>query len=241
MPTRPKVLRLARFLLAGFATTVAIAWTLAALAPIDNVWRTTAARQRDPNKGEGNGIVQVTRFNGLGSNFFDSYVWPGNDVPAARVWEPAYFEVLPPAARPLVDPWTYGRAPWPPDDQTDARAVDFRGWPFRALWCEYRNQMDANYRVVAIPHGAITLDGWSVKKGGWVKPYPGTIPLRPLWLGLAADTAIFALAWWLPFAAVGFFRRGRRLARGQCVRCGYDLKATAPDAPCPECGATVVS
>lgn len=31
--------------------------------------------------------------------------------------------------------------------------------------------------------------------------------------------------------------RRRRVARGHCSRCGYDLSATPAPAPCPECGA----
>ena len=42
---------------------------------------------------------------------------------------------------------------------------------------------------------------------------------------------------WLPLAARRF-RRARRLRRGRCVACGYDLRASGDI--CPECGRSVV-
>lgn len=48
----------------------------------------------------------------------------------------------------------------------------------------------------------------------------------PLWT-IALTLAAFAL-----FAR----RRSRPPLPGHCRTCGYDLQATAPEAPCPECG-----
>ncbi len=40
-----------------------------------------------------------------------------------------------------------------------------------------------------------------------------------------------ALSLWYPL-----HRHAFRLRRGLCLRCAYDLRATSPDEPCPECG-----
>jgi hypothetical protein len=66
-----------------------------------------------------------------------------------------------------------------------------------------------------------------------------TIPLRPLPLGFAINTALYAiLCWPLLMAAVAC--RGRlRSIRGRCEQCAYDLHGSSlpePEAICPECG-----
>jgi hypothetical protein len=62
-------------------------------------------------------------------------------------------------------------------------------------------------------------------------PRPTDIWLIPFWLLLPMAAAL--QVWW----AVYFgrrWRRSRRLTRGLCVKCGYDLRATP--GRCPECG-----
>ena len=61
------------------------------------------------------------------------------------------------------------------------------------------------------------------------------LPLRPIWPGFAINTIFYAAILWLltlgPFTA----RRMIRRKRGQCIKCGYDLRGTS-EGGCPECG-----
>jgi hypothetical protein len=75
---------------------------------------------------------------------------------------------------------------------------------------------------------------WHFAGFGWMQvgPAPGSVHYRglvfPLWLPVLLTL--------LP--AVLLFRRARRAPPPTaCKSCGYDLRATAPHAPCPECGA----
>ena len=62
-----------------------------------------------------------------------------------------------------------------------------------------------------------------------------TLPLRPLWRGLALDVAAWAGLLWLVTLGPFEIRRIARRAQGQCVQCGYDLRGEDA-AGCPECG-----
>lgn len=63
-----------------------------------------------------------------------------------------------------------------------------------------------------------------------IRAYPFTFVSVP-WLYVVAVGALGPMSWWL--AAV---RAKRRRFKGLCGRCGYDLRATPTDQPCPECG-----
>jgi hypothetical protein len=97
------------------------------------------------------------------------------------------------------------------------------GWPVRALASEawyFRDRPDElrhNLQLSSRATGRVFL------------------PLRPLWPGLAADTAIFAGVWTLFVGTPWAIRRGVRRRRGRCPACGYDLRGQAA-AGCPECG-----
>ncbi len=62
---------------------------------------------------------------------------------------------------------------------------------------------------------------------------PAAIPYRIEPLGLAISATMYASALWTLWAVPLAFRRWRRLRRGSCLTCGYEL---ADLARCPECG-----
>ena len=61
------------------------------------------------------------------------------------------------------------------------------------------------------------------------------LPMRPIAAGFAINTVFYAAILGLPFVAVGQTCRRRRIRRGRCVKCGYDLRGDH-EAGCPECG-----
>jgi hypothetical protein len=67
----------------------------------------------------------------------------------------------------------------------------------------------------------------------------GFKPHRPVWPGFTINTLLYATILWLMFAAPFALRRRRRIKRGLCSACGYDLRGRASNANlCPECGAS---
>ncbi len=64
---------------------------------------------------------------------------------------------------------------------------------------------------------------------------PRLIPVIPIPLGFAANSAIYAALWAMLWFGEPPVRRALRHRRGHCPRCNYDLRADLPSG-CPECG-----
>jgi hypothetical protein len=178
----------------------------------------------------------VVRWDSTGSTFMDVYVAPADQQPTTEEWgERKPDQLVPPALKRAALPWTTGDAPWPGRDDNDVRAVDARGWPLLCLWSEYRTATNEQFKVITIPHGAIIIPRNKINKGGFIDPYELTLPCRPLWVGFAGNTAVFAGAWGALIVVPLTLRASSRRRRGVCTRCGYDLSGVVK---CPECGKT---
>ena len=68
-----------------------------------------------------------------------------------------------------------------------------------------------------------------------------SVPHIPIWPGFAINTLFYAAILWALFAApfgLRGLRKRRRIKRGSCPNCAYDLRGRAPTSDvCPECGA----
>jgi hypothetical protein len=101
------------------------------------------------------------------------------------------------------------------------------GWPLTCVAGEQRRIGATSWRnSVAEPP--------MVMRQLAVKP-KRVLPLRPLWLGMTANTALYAAAVWLAGPGPFVLRRVLRRRRGWCPACGYDLRGKAAGG-CPECG-----
>ncbi len=82
---------------------------------------------------------------------------------------------------------------------------------------------------------------WAWTIGGKQGPLglPQHLPLKPIPAGFAINTLFYAVILWLLFAAPFALRRRRRITRGLCSKCGYDLRGSPTQGNvCPECGAS---
>jgi len=59
------------------------------------------------------------------------------------------------------------------------------------------------------------------------------LPLHPIPLGFIINSVFYGTFLWLPFMGFVVMKRRRRIKRGLCAQCGYDLTGVAT---CPECG-----
>lgn len=152
---------------------------------------------------------------------------PGPIEALAAPWSPA--QVYPPLADPAL---------WPPTlaPATAAREVALLradGWPLPSLWHRY-----TYHPARPIPYdrtGAVTIP-WLRPRDPMLANLPLDLAYRPIWPALAINTLVYAVSW-IPLLAVPvLLGRARRRRRGHCPACNYDLRATPPGAPCPECG-----
>lgn len=119
------------------------------------------------------------------------------------------------------------------------------GWPFRAAWCVTHHDTGMPVFVPTPTERLLTIGDYDLQsvlpdgRLALVTMRRGMtdvrhIPLRPVWPGLLANTAIYAAMWWLLIAVPLIVRRELRRRHGRCEHCGYDLQDTK--GPCPECG-----
>lgn len=108
------------------------------------------------------------------------------------------------------------------------------GWPALAFWCEVEHAISPTGTVMATESpGGLPL---SMSDGSVDIANYRCVPLRPIWPGLALDTALYAALWAVPLTIVPFIRGAVRARRGLCRHCGYDLIGNL-EGGCPECGA----
>jgi hypothetical protein len=112
------------------------------------------------------------------------------------------------------------------------------GWRRPALWREYQESPNAPRPR---PVGALQIDGVWQRDPVLKYRRPLTLPCRPIWSGLLANTALYAGAWGVILVLPGSLRRVLRRCRGRCIRCDYDLRGLTPGKQCPECGAFIPS
>ena len=103
---------------------------------------------------------------------------------------------------------------------------DARGWPLPCLVSEYEVQPDLIvWRVISgIPVGLPPRSAFKI---------PHALPIRPIWLGLLANTALYAVVAATVIKSLSRLRRLNRIKHSRCPRCGYP-KCDA--VACSECG-----
>lgn len=218
--------RLLLLLALGLFTTVGVAWGFV-------FFNDTAsggysfdlfARKRDPQAGEGAGMLEVMRLTALGTEVYSSSAQPSGlgAITTARAPE----ALVPQWARDTVVPWP-ARAPWPSAGLACDRWLIARGWPMRALWCDWW----MNGTPKATLERGIPLPGWNAMAG-----YPRVLPCSPRWLALFVDLVFYAFCWGVLFQSMILIRRWRTPVPGHCPRCNYDLAGIPAPAICPECG-----
>jgi hypothetical protein len=114
----------------------------------------------------------------------------------------------------------------------ERHVLDARGWPMLSLLSWQRLTEASRYvDVIGIEIGQM---GSRLVAG-----QSGFLPTRPIWPGFAINTVFYAAVLWMLFAAPFALRKWRRIRRGLCPKCGYDLRGI-PTAPVrPECGSSL--
>ena len=112
------------------------------------------------------------------------------------------------------------------------------GWPLPAAWYEFVVTPKPGAPAAISIGGGIALPDdparTQIQSWGW-SSRARALPLRPIWVGLGADVAVYACAWVVPLGVIGAARRWRRERLGMCGACGYSM-AGLRGGVCPECG-----
>ncbi len=110
------------------------------------------------------------------------------------------------------------------------RVTVVAGWPLRSL------RGDLNHRECHADHAdeRWTKLAWAARNSPTsVRLLTRLLPLEPLVTNFLLNTVFYGTVLFVPLFGVGVFKRRRRLNRGLCVRCAYDITGLRV---CPECG-----
>jgi hypothetical protein len=118
------------------------------------------------------------------------------------------------------------------------RVAQAWGWPLVSLWSGTDYPDGGMTQTVAFRYSIQVLEGANVRN---------KLPCYPCWPGFAINTVFYAAVLWLLFAAPFALRKWRRIRRGLCPKCGYDLRGSVRPHPsplpagkgaavCPKCG-----
>lgn len=218
---------LAIVLVLGVLTTVGVAWTAAAFAPPPR--RVTMTQIATSGRRPAHlSVYEARRFGGCRRAWFaEPSMGCGNPYMYFR----AAFPPGPtPAAQPLTGWGDYAafEASFRLHGGFGRGQEDAVGWPRPALWCS----LDTRQGTLK-PRGGRQLGPDQNHHG--LLAYR-VLPYRPLWGGLAVNSAVFAAGWAVLLVVPLRVRARRRRRGGCCPACRYDLAGLPPDAACPECG-----
>lgn len=195
-------------LLVGAVFNVAVAWACAMQAQF--------ALAHEPERfgcaRQGQFVVSFFQFNDFGSSRILLNV--SDNASSTNIHFPA--EPLPHWAKPSID--EAGGA-------LNGFAIDAAGLPIRCLTCMWVDNWTL-CNGIAIKSGSQAV---SVQRGY------SALPTRPIMWGFVFNTAFYSIVIWGMFIVPFALRRRRRIARGMCPQCGYDVRNTTTSV-CPECG-----
>jgi hypothetical protein len=214
--------RIAAALALGVLTTLAIAWPLTAALLVRGVIRhqhTSRATYTAPGGVE---CAVTSSRRALSDAFTIRPLRPEN----------SYL----PMGEPAQLPEWVAVPPNPSSKNLSAIDTGATGWPWRCFASESWQYREAVPGVPGQERMVITevlRHNLLIAKNANGRVF---LPLRPIWAGLAADVLVFALGWAGLFAGLRWARARRRVGRGLCAACGYDLRGTPRGVVCPECG-----
>ena len=164
---------------------------------------------------------------------------------------------------PVVPTWSGLDRPLAPMSlkiaRREDRAIDMRGWPMLAMWCERDETAAASVATASGQTGGMgsysfTASGRFVRGTGLANSglipavtagtsssgaLPTELPLRPIWGGLAFNSIFYAMIlagiYWALTVPRRFVREVSRIRSGRCLQCGYELHYDFVHG-CPECG-----
>lgn len=107
--------------------------------------------------------------------------------------------------------------------------VDGRGWPMIALTYRFSGK-GVGTATTGTVKGGIPLPPRNT--GAWYDAR--ALPLKPVWDGLLVDAATWGVVWVAVIIGLRSVRGWWRSKQGRCRACGYDLSGAV--GVCPECG-----
>ena len=228
--------KLVVFLLLGAVLNLGVAWGLA-LSMKPGV-PGTQERVGGSMKGPDHLLWMIVEYRAPGRvRVWSNWLDPGVGVASGGGW-------IDDPAEPLVPGWAPFLSPSyePPVHASHHFLAQACGWPYRSMWgavkVTRRPQLETGSNPTVSTVFALNLDPDKVDDPNYCRDLR-LLPLRPLWPGFAINTIFYAAILW--FVMLGPFtaRRIIRRKRGQCIKCGYDLRGAEHEV-CPECGVSVV-